>query len=85
MSTGRKLGCANVEFPPFFSDPAHQLSQVWDIPALFPGLSGHNVWLMKFCFVYLDIKSTADLGNGIGRVVVCAYLGHWWRRALLNL
>ena len=26
--TGHKVGCANAGFPPFFSDPVHQLSQV---------------------------------------------------------
>ena len=40
----------------FYSDPAHQISQVRDIPAQFPGLRGHNIC----CFIYLHIKSTVD-------------------------
>ena len=46
----------------FYSDPAHQLSEVRDIPAPFPGLRGHSIcFLCNRVLVYLDTKCTAEL------------------------
>ena len=45
-----KLGWQTRDSRCFYSDPAHQLSQVRDISAPFSDLHGHNICLMKSWF-----------------------------------